>query len=442
MRLRSSAAPPAHPRAPPSPQVGGDKSAGLRKLLPPALLTCRGSETRREKSRWNLPAAYRSGALRCQALLSWEMSAAVRTEPLGPPSSFAKRLLVTGGAGFIASHVIVSLVEDYPNYMIINLDKLDYCASLKNLETISNKQNYKFIQGDICNSHFVKLLFETEKIDIVLHFAAQTHVDLSFVRAFEFTYVNVYGTHVLVSAAHEARVEKFIYVSTDEVYGGSLDKEFDESSPKQPTNPYASSKAAAECFVQSYWERYKPSSREAVMFTDHISIQKSCIHGSGLQTRNFLYATDVVEAFLTVLKKGKPGEIYNIGTNFEMSVLQLAKELIQLIKETSSESEMENWVDYVNDRPTNDMRYPMKSEKIHGLGWRPKVPWKEGIKKTIDWYRENFHNWKNAEKALEPFPVQPPDPSYEVVAINQAGDDKAESTALRTGGVETDGRTL
>ncbi|XP_029792398.1 dTDP-D-glucose 4,6-dehydratase isoform X3 [Suricata suricatta] len=331
------------------------------------------------------------------------MSAAGRPEPLGPPGSFAKRLLVTGGAGFIASHVIVSLVQDYPNYMIINLDKLDYCASLKNLETISNKQNYKFIQGDICNSHFVKLLFETEKIDIVLHFAAQTHVDLSFVRAFEFTYVNVYGTHVLVSAAHEAGVEKFIYVSTDEVYGGSLDKEFDESSPKQPTNPYASSKAAAECFVQSYWERYKVIPKFISLLQHN---RKCCIHGSGLQTRNFLYATDVVEAFLTVLKKGKPGEIYNIGTNFEMSVLQLAKELIQLIKETTSESEMENWVDYVNDRPTNDMRYPMKSEKIHGLGWRPKVPWKEGIKKTIDWYRENFHNWKNAEKALEPFPVQ------------------------------------
>ncbi|KAB1267483.1 dTDP-D-glucose 4; 6-dehydratase [Camelus dromedarius] len=365
------------------------------------------------------------------------MSAAGWAEPLGPPSSFAKRVLVTGGAGFIASHVIVSLVEDYPNYMIINLDK-----------------------GDICDSHFVKLLFETEKIDIVLHFAAQTHVDLSFVHAFEFTYVNVYGTHVLVSAAHEARVEKFIYVSTDEVYGGSLDKEFDESSPKQPTNPYASSKAAAECFVQSYWERYKfpvVITRSSNVYGPHqypekdfegssemmyvktpctlwdssvtpvktpswfavrlvipkfISLlqhnRKCCIHGSGLQTRNFLYATDVVEAFLTVLKKGKPGEIYNIGTNFEMSVLQLAKELIQLIKETNSESEMENWVDYVNDRPTNDMRYPMKSEKIHGLGWRPKVPWKEGIKKTIEWYRENFHNWKNAEKALEPFPVQSP----------------------------------
>lgn len=162
------------------------------------------------------------------------------------------------------------------------------------------------------------------------------------------------------------------------------------------------------CSLTGSGTSFQLSSQEAVMFMDHISIQRSCIHGSGLQTRNFLYATDVVEAFLTVLKKGKPGEIYNIGTNFEMSVVQLAKELIQLIKETNSESEMENWVDYVNDRPTNDMRYPMKSEKMRGLGWRPKVPWEEGIKKTIEWYRENFHNWKNAEKALEPFPVQPP----------------------------------
>ncbi|XP_069858842.1 dTDP-D-glucose 4,6-dehydratase isoform X2 [Dipodomys merriami] len=293
------------------------------------------------------------------------MSMAVGAEP-GGPDSFAKRVLVTGGAGFIASHVIVSLVEDYPNYMIINLDKLDYCASLKNLEAISSKQNYKFIQGDICDLPFVKLLFETEQIDIVLHFAAQTHVDLSFVRAFEFTYVNVYGTHVLVSAAHEARVEKFIYISTDEVYGGSVDQEFDESSPKQPTNPYASSKAAAECFVQSYWEQHKfpvvitrisnvygPHQYPEKVIPKFISLlqhnRKCCIHGSGLQRRNFLYATDVVEALLTVLRKGKPGEVYNVGTNFEMSVVQLAKELIHLIKETNSESEMENWVDYVND---------------------------------------------------------------------------------------------
>ncbi|XP_030057240.1 dTDP-D-glucose 4,6-dehydratase [Microcaecilia unicolor] len=333
-----------------------------------------------------------------------------------------KRVLVTGGAGFIASHVIVSLVEKYPDYLIINLDKLDYCASLKNLERISKKPNYKFIQGDICDSRFIKHLFETEKIDIVLHFAAQTHVDLSFKHFFEFMYVNIYGTHILVGSAYEAKVEKFVYISTDEVYGGSLDEEFDESSPKRPTNPYASSKAAAECFVQSYWERYKfpviitrssnvygPHQYPEKVIPKFISLlqhnRKCCIHGSGLQRRNFLYATDVVDAVLMILKEGKPGEIYNIGTNFEMSIAQLAKELVQLIKKTNSESETEHWVDYVGDRPSNDLRYPMKSEKMHRLGWRPKVSWKEGIKKTIEWYEDNFYNWKNAENALEPFPV-------------------------------------
>ncbi|KAM3837235.1 dTDP-D-glucose 4,6-dehydratase [Vipera latastei] len=333
-----------------------------------------------------------------------------------------KRVLVTGGAGFIASHVIVSLVEKYPNYMIINLDKLDYCASLTNLKTVSEKENYKFVQGDICEPNFIKELFETEKIDIVLHFAAQTHVDLSFWHRLEFNYVNVYGTYILLRAAYKANVEKFVYVSTDEVYGGSCDKEFDESSPKQPTNPYATSKAAAECFVQSYWEKYQfpvVITRSSNVYGPHqfpekvipkfISLlqqnRKCCIHGSGLQKRNFLYASDVAEAFLTVLKKGQPGEIYNIGTSFAMSITQLAKELIHLIKNTSSEAEIEYWMDYVKDRPTNDMGYPMNSGKMYSLGWKPKVSWKEGIKKTIEWYQENFHNWKNPEKALEPFPV-------------------------------------
>ncbi|KAK6485742.1 dTDP-D-glucose 4,6-dehydratase-like [Huso huso] len=335
---------------------------------------------------------------------------------------FKKGILVTGGAGFIASHVVTSLVEKYPDCLIINLDKLDYCASLKNLECVAQRTNYRFIQGDICDSYFVKLLFETEKIDIVLHFAAQTHVDNSFWCSSEFTKVNVYGTHVLVKAAHEAAVEKFIHVSTDEVYGDSIEEEFDESSPHRPTNPYAASKAAAECIVLSYWEKYKFPviiTRSSNVYGPHqypekviprfISLlqhnRKCCIHGSGLQVRNFLYAADVTEAFLTVLEKGAPGEIYNMGTKFELSVLQLARELIQLIKKIASDSEAEQWLDYVIDRPYNDLRYPMNSEKLQRLGWRPKVSWKEGIGRTIDWYRENFHNWQNSEKALKPFPL-------------------------------------
>ncbi|KAM4047076.1 dTDP-D-glucose 4,6-dehydratase [Anomaloglossus baeobatrachus] len=341
----------------------------------------------------------------------------------GPPGGYRKRLLVTGGAGFIASHMIISLVENHSDYRVINLDKLDYCASLKNLDAISSKPNYKFLQGDICDSHFIKQLLETENIDVVLHFAAQTHVDLSFLDSLKFAYVNIFGTHVLLNAAYEARVEKFIYISTDEVYGGSLDEEFDETSPKRPTNPYASSKAAAESFVLSFWERYKfpviitrssnvygPHQYPEKVIPKFISLlqhnRKCCIHGSGRQTRSFLYASDAVDAILTILKTGKVGEIYNIGTNFEISVTQLAKELIRMIQNTSSDTETELWMDYVNDRPVNDIRYLMKSEKMHSLGWRPKVEWKEGIERTIQWYKTNFHNWKNAESALEPFACQ------------------------------------
>ncbi|KAM8977481.1 dTDP-D-glucose 4,6-dehydratase [Pelodytes ibericus] len=319
-----------------------------------------------------------------------------------------------------ASHMIISLVENYPSYLIINLDKLDYCASLKNLEVIGDRPNYKFLQGDICDSNFIKQLFDTENIDVVLHFAAQTHVDLSFVHSFKFTYVNSYGTHILLNAAYGAGVEKFVYISTDEVYGGSIDEEFDETSPKRPTNPYASSKAAAEGFVLSFWERYKfpvvitrcsnvygPHQYPEKVIPRFISLlhhnRKCCIHGTGRQTRNFLYATDVVEAFLTVLETGKSGEIYNIGTNFEISISELAKELIELIKNTKSETETQDWMEYVNDRPVNDLRYPMKSEKMHTLGWRPKVHWKDGIRTTIEWYKNNFHNWKDAKHALEPY---------------------------------------
>ncbi|XP_041055609.1 dTDP-D-glucose 4,6-dehydratase-like isoform X1 [Carcharodon carcharias] len=334
---------------------------------------------------------------------------------------FKKRLLVTGGAGFIASHVIICLLERYPDYLIINLDKLDYCASLKNLQSVSNRTNYKFIQGDICDEQFLKLLFETEKIHIVLHFAAQTHVDKSFCCSSEFTNVNVYGTEVLVEAAYQANIEKFIHVSTDEVYGGSIKEEFNEASPKHPTNPYAASKAASECIVMSYWESFRfpvivtrssnvygPHQYPEKVIPKFIALlqrnRKCCIHGTGVQARHFLYATDVAEAFLTILEKGEPGEVYNVGTNFEMSVIQLAKELVHLIKETASESELELWIEHVSDRPSNDLNYPMNSKKLHRLGWKPKVAWEEGIRKTIEWYEENFYNWPNAEKALGPFP--------------------------------------
>ncbi|KAG8586315.1 hypothetical protein GDO81_005342, partial [Engystomops pustulosus] len=260
---------------------------------------------------------------------------------------------------------------------------------------------------------------------IIIHSDFFIFTDLSFLDSFKFAYVNIYGTHTLLSAACEAGAEKFIYISTDEVYGGSLDEEFDETSPKRPTNPYASSKAAAESVVLSFWERnkfpviitrssnvYGPHQYPEKVIPKFISLlqqnRKCCIHGTGRQTRSFLYASDAVDAILTILRMGKVGEVYNIGSNFEISVTQLAKELIQMIQNTSSDKESAHWMDYITDRPVNDLRYLMKSEKMHSLGWRPKVHWKEGIEKTIQWYKNNFHNWKNAEKALQPFSGQAP----------------------------------
>ncbi|XP_044293770.1 dTDP-D-glucose 4,6-dehydratase isoform X2 [Varanus komodoensis] len=335
------------------------------------------------------------------------MSKERRGEGAAPqPRGFVKRILVTGGAGFIASHVVASLVEKYPNHLIINLDKLDYCASLKNLERISKKQNYKFVQGDICESNFIKELFETEKINIVLHFAAQTHnfhfganLNSTMLTFMELAFLLVLLMQLMWRSSYMLVPMKFMEAA---VIRNLMNLHLCN---QQILMQHLKQLLSALSNLIGKDTSFQWLSHGAAMFMDHISFQKNCIHGSGLQRRNFLYASDVAEAFLTVMKKGQPGEIYNIGSNFGMSVAQLAKELIHLIKHTNSEAETEYWMEYVKDRPTNDLGYPMNSGKMYNLGWRPKVPWKEGIKKTIEWYQENFHNWKNAGKALEPFPI-------------------------------------
>uniref|UniRef100_A0A8B9JNR4 TDP-glucose 4,6-dehydratase n=1 Tax=Astyanax mexicanus TaxID=7994 RepID=A0A8B9JNR4_ASTMX len=260
-----------------------------------------------------------------------------------------KTVLVTGGAGFIGSHLIILLAARYPLWRIINIDSLQYCSSLKNLECLKNTSTYKFIQGDICDQYFTNHLFSTENIDIVFHCAAQSHVDNSFLYPSQFMHVNAEGTHVVLRAAFEAGVERFIYVSTDEVYGDSLDKEFDE-------------------------------------------LSYSKIFGTGLQSRHFLHVDDVTDALLILMEQGVLGEIYNIGANFEIPIIHLARELVQLVKNASTD-DLDNWLLFVEDRPVSDLRYPMISDKMHKLGWKPKVPWKEGIRRTIKWYEENAGYW-------------------------------------------------
>lgn len=334
---------------------------------------------------------------------------------------FNRTVLVTGGSGFIGSHLVCSLVLRHPDWRIINLDNLDYCCSPRSLETVEDRANYTFIRGDVCNSRLVNHIFNTENIDVVFHLAAKTHVETSFEAPSTFQLVNIEGTRVLLGAAHQARhqPQRFIYVSTDEVYGASLDEQvFDESSPVRPSNPYSATKAAAEYLVRSYWDKYKfpiiitrsnniygprqYTEKVIPKFLTLLQINKKCtIQGTLPKSRHFLYVDDAVNAFLLILERGIVGEIYNIGTCCEIPIMQLARELVQMVK-IVPDSEVNEWLEFVPDRPQVDLRYPIRCEKLQQLGWRARVSWAEGIRHTVKWYQDNPDFWSETSDSRGP----------------------------------------
>ena len=250
-----------------------------------------------------------------------------------------QNILITGGAGFIASHVVIRLVKNYPQYNIVNMDMLSYCSCHENVLSAIGEEapNYKFVKGDICSSDLVSYVLRTEKIDTILHFAAQTHVDNSFGNSFQFTKHNIMGTHVLLEAAKNAGIHRFIHVSTDEVYGEGRENEAGmvEAATLEPTNPYAATKAGAEFLVKAYQRSFK---LPAIMtrgnnvygphqfpeklipkFTNQLLRGRAVtLHGDGSNTRNFLFVEDVAEAFDVLLHRGRVGEIYNIGVSNEL----------------------------------------------------------------------------------------------------------------------------
>lgn len=316
-----------------------------------------------------------------------------------------KNILITGGAGFIGSNFIHYMLDKYKDYKIINLDKLTYAANLNNLKDIEDSKNYKFIQGDISDKDFIFKLFENEKFDFIVNFAAESHVDNSILNPEIFTVTNILGTQVLLDACRIYNVERFHQISTDEVYG-SLPLEdknilFTENTPLNPSSPYSASKASADMLVKAYYRTYNlpvTISRCSnnygpyqhleklipLMISKAINNEFLPVYGNGLHVRDWLYVYDHCSAIDLIIHEGKIGEVYNIGCNNEKSNIEIVKTILYKLGKS------ENLVRYVSDRPGHDLRYAINSSKLcKELGWYPKYDFEKGIDYTINWYIKN-----------------------------------------------------
>ena len=320
-------------------------------------------------------------------------------------------VLVTGGAGFIGSNFLKYMVDKYPEYNFTNLDALTYCGNLENLIDIENNENYNFIKGDIRDKELVNDLVKDS--DYVVNFAAESHVDRSIQDPEIFIKSNVLGTQVLLNAAKEYGVEKYLQISTDEVYG-TLGKTgyFTETTPLQPNSPYSASKASADLVVRAYHETFDlpvnitrcsnnygpyqfPEKLIPLMISNALENKKLPVYGDGKNIRDWLHVHDHCTAIDLVLHEGKLGELYNIGGNNEKQNIEIVK---LIIKELNKD---ESLIEFVDDRLGHDRRYAIDSTKIQEeLGWKPKYTFETGIHETIQWYLDN-QDWMNQVKSGE-----------------------------------------
>ncbi|KAL1855881.1 hypothetical protein VTK73DRAFT_8424 [Phialemonium thermophilum] len=343
------------------------------------------------------------------------------------PLPDVKNIMITGGAGFIACWLARHLTLTYPHsYHVISFDKLDYCSSLNNTRVLNDKRNFTFYRGDITNPSEVVDCLERYNVDTVFHFAAQSHVDLSFGNSYGFTHTNVYGTHVLLESAKKVGVRRFIHISTDEVYGEVKDGDQDllETSILAPTNPYAASKAAAEMLVHSYQKSFRlpaiivrsnnvygPHQYPEKIIPKFICLlnrgQPAVLHGDGSPTRRYLFAGDAADAFDTILHKGQLGQIYNVGSHDEISNFDLCGRLLdEMGIAHDAPADLGRWVKYTHDRPFNDHRYAIDGTKLRQLGWAPRTSFDEGLRITVEWYRRFGERWwGDISKVLSPFPI-------------------------------------
>lgn len=320
------------------------------------------------------------------------------------------RLLVTGGAGFIGSNFIRYMLRNNPDLFILNLDKLTYAGNLENLREVESHPHYRFIKGDIGNRELVAYLLQEYDIDTVVNFAAESHVDRSIMEPDLFLRTNVLGTQALLDAAKETGVKKFLQISTDEVYG-SLGEEgyFTEETPLAPNSPYSASKASADLIVRAYHETYGmnvnitrcsnnygpyhfPEKLIPLMITNALEDKPLPVYGDGGNIRDWLHVEDHARAIDLVLRRGKPGEVYNIGGHNEWRNIDIVK---FILKELGKSEEL---IRFVPDRPGHDRRYAIDPTKIRWeLGWEPQYTFDKGIRETIRWYLDNREWWERVK---------------------------------------------
>lgn len=312
-------------------------------------------------------------------------------------------LLVTGGCGFIGSNFIRHMLKKYPDYRIINIDKLTYAGNPDNLKDIEDNSNYSFIRGDICDPEIVNKAMKN--MDYVVHFAAESHVDRSIDDGSIFVRTNILGTHTLLESAHKHGIKRLIHVSTDEVYGSITRGSFKETDILTPSSPYSSSKAGSDLLVQSYYITHKlpviitrctnnfgpyqyPEKLIPLFVTNLLENKKVPVYGTGQNIRDWIYVLDHCKAVDFVLHNGSIGEIYNIGGGAEKTNLEITDKIIEIIGSDRS------MIEYVKDRLGHDLRYSLDCSKLRELGWAPEHDFDEALEETVRWYVENRWWWE------------------------------------------------